>query len=193
MVQWNYPRGALRILLSLPNNSGSHDSYTCVKVSGPVRVFVEAGGKLMHLYSSFNKSEHSHRCFYSRKRVKALFMEAEDNDSLKNMTSVKLLYSLDLYSLKGGTLRIPYEEEECRPCSIEELSKAYCESDLVARGTITAIQQQYIDMEAAELMFRVTKLLRQIVEGEVKFFTEHYVFIFVSVRINLYQLTKYIY
>jgi hypothetical protein len=184
MVQWNYPRGALRILLSLPNNSGSRDSYTCVKVSGPVRVFVEAGGKLMHLYSSFNKSEHSHRCFYSRKRVKALFMEAEDNDSLKNMTSVKLLYSLDLYSLKGGTLRIPYEEEECRPCSIEELSKAYCESDLVARGTITAIQQQYIDMEAAELMFRVTKLLRQIVEGEVKFFT--IVFIFKFVRINLH-------
>jgi len=111
-------------------------------------------------------------------------MEAEDNDSLKNMTSVKLLYSLDLYSLKGGTLRIPYEEEECRPCSIEELSKAYCESDLVARGTITAIQQQYIDMEAAELMFRVTKLLRQIVEGEVKFFT--IVFIFKFVRINLH-------
>lgn len=51
---------------------------------------------------------------------------------------------------------------------MEELAKAYCQSDLVARGTISAVQQQP-DLEAAELVVRITKILRQVVqETEVK-------------------------
>ncbi|EZA52033.1 Meteorin-like protein [Ooceraea biroi] len=118
----------------------------------------------MRLYSPFDgKHELSHRCFRSRKHVTALFMEAEDNNSFKNI-QVKLQYNLEPTSLKGGVLHIPDEEEECRPCTTEELAKAYCESDLVARGTLTAVQQQYVDTEAAELTFRITRVLRQVAQ-----------------------------
>lgn len=175
-VSWRYPRGALRVVLSFPVSSsensipghGNLGFRACVKISGPVRVFLEGNGKLRQIYSpSDGKHELSHRCFRSRKYVAALYMEAEDDYSFKR-AKVKLQYDLEPNSLKGGALHIPDEEEECRPCSMEELAKAYCQSDLVARGTISAVQKQF-DLEAAELVVRVTKILRQVVqEAEVK-------------------------
>lgn len=96
----------------------------------------------------------------------ALYMEAEDDYSFKR-AKVKLQYDLEPNSLKGGALHVSDEEEECRPCSMEELAKAYCQSDLVARGTVSAVQQQF-DLDAAELVLRVTKILRQVQETEVR-------------------------
>lgn len=175
-VSWRYPHGALRVVFSISpsskNLSLGHDNlgfHACVKISGPVRVFLEAGGKLRQLYSLFDgKHEHSHRCFHSRKHMAALFVEAEDDYSLKNAL-VKLQYDLEPNSLKGKNPHAPDEDEECRPCSMEELARAYCQSDLVARGTVSAVQQQP-DLEAAELVLRVNKILHQVAqETEVKF------------------------
>ncbi|XP_014479257.1 PREDICTED: meteorin-like protein [Dinoponera quadriceps] len=173
-VSWRYPRGALRIVLSFPvssseNSIPGHPGFrACVKISGPVRVFLEGNGKLRPLYSPTDgKHELSHRCFRSRKHMAALYMEAEDDFSYRR-AKVRLQYDLEPNSLKGGALHLPDEEEECRPCSMEELARAYCQSDLVARGTVSAVQQQ-LDLEAAELVLRVTKILRQVVqetEGE---------------------------
>lgn len=173
-VLWRYPHDALRVVLSSPvsfleNNSLSYLGFrACVKISGPVRVFLEAGGKLRQLYSpSDGKHELTHRCFRSRKHTAALYMEAEDDYSFKN-TKVKLQYDLEPNSVKGGTLRVPDEEEDCRPCSMEELAKAYCQSDLVAKGTVTDVQQNP-KMDTAELILRVTKILRYVAqEAEVK-------------------------
>lgn len=170
-VFWRYPHGALRVVLSFPASSRGNipinltklSFRTCVKISGPARVFLEASRKLRQIYSPTDgKHEYSHRCFRSQKHVVALYMEAEDG-YLKN-TKVKLQYDLESNSLKGGIL--PDEEEECRPCSMEELASAYCQSDLVAIGTVTAIEQQ-INLDAAELMLRITKILRQVHETEV--------------------------
>ncbi|XP_077254979.1 meteorin [Temnothorax americanus] len=166
-VLWSYPRDALRVVLSFPvsfsetNSSGYLGFRACVKISGPVRVFLEAGGKLRQVYSpSDGKHVLSHRCFRSRKRTAALYMEAEDDYSFKS-AKVKLQYDLEPNSVKGGTLRVPDEEEECRPCSMEELAKAYCQSDLVAEGTVTAVEQNF-EMDTAELILRATKILRYV-------------------------------
>lgn len=140
---------------------------TCVKISGPARVFLEAGRKLRQIYSpSDGKHEYSHRCFRSQKHVAALYMEADY--SFKS-TKVKLQYDLESNSPKGGILHVRDEEEECRPCSMEELANAYCQSDLVAIGTFTAVEQQF-NLEAAELVLRIIKILRQIQETEVMSF-----------------------
>ncbi|KAL6426183.1 hypothetical protein ACFW04_009025 [Cataglyphis niger] len=172
-VLWRYPHGALRIVFSFPTSStrnipvslSSLDFRTCVKISGPARVFLEAGRKLRQIYSpSDGKHEYSHRCFRSRKHVAALYMEAEDDYSFKS-TKVKLQYDLELNSPKGGALHVPDEEEECRPCSMEELANAYCQSDLVATGTVTAVEQQ-LHLDAAELVLRIIKILRQVQEAE---------------------------
>ncbi|XP_011167266.1 meteorin-like protein [Solenopsis invicta] len=168
-VLWRYPRDALRVVLSFPvsfleNNSLGYLGFrACVKISGPVRVFLEAGGKLRQLYSpSDGKHELSHRCFRSQKRMTALYMEAEDDYSFKS-AKVKLQYDLEPNSVKGGTLRVPDEEEECRPCTMEELAKAYCQSDLVAKGTVTAVEQNP-EMDTAELILRATKILRYVAQ-----------------------------
>jgi len=95
-------------------------------------------------------------------------MEAEDDYSFRNV-KVKLQYDLEPNSVKGGTLRVPDEEEECRPCTMEELAKAYCQSDLVATGTVTAVEQNY-EIDTAELILRATKILRYVPqEAEVNF------------------------
>ncbi|KAL6258791.1 hypothetical protein P5V15_010739 [Pogonomyrmex californicus] len=168
-VLWRYPCDALRVVLFFPSSftNNHHSDYSgfraCVKISGPVRVFLEVGGKLRQLYSpSDNKHDYSHRCFRSRKHTAALYMEAEDDYSFK-YAKVKLQYDLEPNSVKGGTLRVPDEEEECRPCSMEEIAKAYCQSDLVARGTVTAVEQIF-EMNTAELVLRVTKLLRYVTQ-----------------------------
>lgn len=175
-VLWSYPRGAVRMVLSFPTSSmrGCPIDFTklglrtCVKISGPARVFLETNRMLRQIYSSSDgKHENSHRCFRWQRRV-ALFMEAEDDYSFKN-TKVKLQYELESASPKGGVLHVSDEEEECRPCSMEELANAYCQSDLVATGTITAIEQQ-IHLDTAELVLSVNKILRQIQETEVMSF-----------------------
>lgn len=172
-ILWHYPHAALRVVLAIPISTSVTDLprspadssgfRACVKISGPVRVFLEADGKLRQLYSpSDDKREFSYRYFHSRNDTIALYMEAEDNYSAKN-ARVRLQYDLEPNSLKGGVLRIPNEEEECRPCSMEELATAYCQSDLVARGTLSAVQQQ-LDSDTAQLVLTVTKILRQVVQ-----------------------------
>ncbi|EFN68143.1 Meteorin [Camponotus floridanus] len=171
-VLWSYPRGAMRMVLSFPTSSMQRCPLdltklglrTCVKISGPVQVFLETNHMLRPIYSpSDGKHENSHRCFRWQKRV-ALFMEAEDDYSFKN-NKVKLQYEIESASSKGCVLHVSDEEEECRPCSMEELANAYCQSDLVARGTITAVEEQ-IYLDTAELVLNVNKILRHVQETE---------------------------
>ncbi|CAK9834381.1 Meteorin-like protein [Anthophora retusa] len=143
---------------------------TCTKVSGPVRVYLETRGKLRPVYSPRDgKHKATHRCFYAKKQPAALYVEAEETVSGERHDA-KLQYDLELRYIddrQGGRSRRfdDEEEEECRPCSMDELAKAYCQSDLVARGTVSAVQKQP-NLEAAELVLGVTKILRRIEENE---------------------------
>ncbi|XP_076241699.1 meteorin [Calliopsis andreniformis] len=184
-VFWRYPRGALRIVLSPPVltetiskvENGTNDGNlnvsrvsgfrACTKVSGPVRVYLEAHGKLRSVYSPRDgKHEASHRCFIAKKQPAALYVEAEEPIPLGHRA--KLQYDLEVRytdNRDGRSRRFSDEEEECRPCSMEELAKAYCQSDLVARGTVSAVQKQP-NLESAELILRITNTLRRIEEAE---------------------------
>lgn len=146
----------------------------CTKVSGPVRVYLEAQGKLRSVYSPRDgKHEASHRCFIAKKQPAALYVEAEESFVVSGERQrAKLQYDLEVRYVRdrdGKSRRFNDEEEEdCRPCSMDELAKAYCQSDLVARGTVSAVQKQP-NLEAAELVLRITKTLRQIEETEVTY------------------------
>ncbi|XP_046413087.1 meteorin [Neodiprion pinetum] len=152
-VSWRYPRGALRIVLQ---GGGGRSFRGCVKVSGPARVYLEAKGTLRPVYNpSDGKHEALHRCFHSRGPVAALYVEADEPPTV-GRTRVKLQYDLEFSHLVD-------DEGECRPCSKEELSEAYCQSDLVARGTVRAVEKRP-EIDAAELVLRVTKMLRRVDE-----------------------------
>ncbi|XP_076756869.1 meteorin [Xylocopa sonorina] len=143
---------------------------TCTKVSGPVRVYLETHGKLRPVYSPRDgKHKAAHRCFHAKKQPAALYIEAEEL-AAGARHDVRLQYDLELRYFDDRHERArryngDEEEEDCRPCSMNELAKAYCQSDLVARGTVSAVQKQP-SLEAAELMLRVTKTLRRIEENE---------------------------
>jgi len=162
-VSWRYPRGALRIVLS--GGSDGRSFRGCVKVSGPARVYLEGKGTLRPIYSPGDgKHEALHRCFHSRGQLAALYVEADE--PTQGRSTVKLRYDLELASPHPAKGIVDRDDEaECRPCSKEELAEAYCKSDLVARGTVSAVERRP-DLEAAELVLRVTKALRRVEENE---------------------------
>ena len=158
------------------SNAISDDAYrlsgfrTCTKVSGPVRVYLEAHGKLRSIYSPRDgKHKASHRCFLAKKQPAALYIEAEEPIISSERRHAKLQYDLEtryVDARDGRSRQLNEEEEEdCRPCSMDELAKAYCQSDLVARGTVSAVQRQP-NLESAELVLGITKTLRRIEEAE---------------------------
>lgn len=157
-IFWRYPRGALRIVLS--GGEGFHGFRACVKVSGPARVYLEGKTSLRPVYSpNDGKHEAYHRCFHSNGQLAALYVEADEPSPEYKKKIVKLQYDLEKQE--------DQEENECRPCSKEELAKAYCQSDLVARGTVSAVEKR-LDLEAAELVLRVTKTLSRLDITEVQ-------------------------
>lgn len=194
-VLWRYPRGALRIVLSVAAaigssaigsrsggkgvllssrdgasetgpkaSSGSSGYRVCVKASGPARIYLESNGTLRPVYSPRDgRNEASHRCFYTKKQRTALYVEADELTG--NNNRAKLQYDVEPFVVNRSTPDETDEEAECRPCSMEELAEAYCQSDLVARGTVTAVQRKP-ELEAAELFFRITKTLRRVDETE---------------------------
>lgn len=161
-VSWHYPRGALQVVLS--GDDTKRGFRGCIKVSGPARVYLEGKTNLRLIYSPRDgKHMALHRCFYSRGRQAALYVEA-DKPIPSVGELVKLQYDLERHSdLRSGNELD--DEAECRPCSQEELAKAYCQSDLVARGTISAVEDRP-DLESAELVLRITKTLRRVEESE---------------------------
>lgn len=183
-VSWRYPRGALRVVLTSSgegNNSqlGSDEAQAppasklrgCVKASGPARVYLEGKTSLKLLYSPDDgKHEALHRCFTARGPVAALYVEADVVDSRGPVVDG----ALGLLTEPKPRVRVHYhlesvlaeEEAECRPCSKDELAKAYCQSDLVARGTVSAVERRP-EIDTAEILLRVTKTLRRVEESEV--------------------------
>ncbi|KAI4494986.1 hypothetical protein M0804_001187 [Polistes exclamans] len=194
-VLWRYPRGALRIVLSVgavisssaigsrsgiksvplangkrvneigpKSNSGSSGFRVCVKASGPTRIYLESNGTLRPVYSPRDgKNEASHRCFYTKKQRTALYVEADELTA--NNNRAKLQYDVEPFVINHSTPDESDEEAECRPCSMKELAEAYCQSDFVGRGTVTAVQRKP-ELEAAELIFRITKTLHRVEETE---------------------------
>lgn len=188
-VSWRYPRGALRVVLSPPvlSMSGKDNVKArmlssnevprvigfraCTKVSGPARVYLEMNGKLRPVYSPRDgKHEDAHRCFHAKKQPAAFYIEAEeDGSSINDRRDTRLQYDLELRHVDHRQELRRFNDDEdndCRPCSMEELAAAYCQSDLVARGTVSAVQRQP-SLEAAELVVGITKTLRRVDETDV--------------------------
>ncbi|XP_034939309.1 meteorin-like protein [Chelonus insularis] len=162
-VSWRYPRGALRVVLS--GGSDGKNFRGCVKVSGPARVYLEGKGALRLVYAPGDgKHEALHRCFHSRGQLAALYVEADE--PMPGRNTVKLRYDLELENTRDdGRNNRRDEEAECRPCTKEELAETYCKSDLVARGTVSAVERRS-DLNTAEIILRVTKTLRRVEETE---------------------------
>ncbi|GLV35023.1 hypothetical protein CBL_09503 [Carabus blaptoides fortunei] len=156
-VTWLYPRGALRVLLRLP--SQDREFRACIKVHPqkgrvPARLFLEGPRSLLPVYADNDGGNKATRCFQSKHGQAAIYVEATDSDPVTRRVAD---FEYDLQPLPRGKAYDP--AEECRPCTGEELAHAFCTSDLVTRGIIRSVENDY-DRDISEMKIKITKLIR---------------------------------
>lgn len=151
-VRWSYPEGALRILLRLNNR----EFRACLRPSPRLAasVYLEGSRSLTKVYSP-NTTTHM-RCFQSRGGQAALYVEAASEDAAARRSVAEFAY--DLQPLPKGKGYDP--NEECRPCTMEEMIQAYCTSEIVTRGIIQRVQPVEDEMDLSEIVVKETKRLR---------------------------------
>ncbi|XP_069685315.1 meteorin-like protein [Periplaneta americana] len=161
-LEWLYPRGALRVLLRL--GASGRDFRGCVKVSGSfsgAHIFLEGPRSLLPLFSSQENGDAPQqlaRCFQSRDGQAALYVEATSSRSVIHKQVAA--FSYDLQPLPRG--RSYYDsQEDCRPCSPDEMIRLYCTSDFVARGIITGVFNNEA-LARSEIATRVSTVYRQL-------------------------------
>ncbi|KAK2728004.1 meteorin-like protein [Artemia franciscana] len=154
-IAWRRPKGTIRVHLKI--GSGSKDFKGCLKVIGPIgdiKIFLESSKKLLPLMNKENGRKI--HCFASNSGSAAIYIEAGPTQS--SVSTLKVRY--DLLIVRRGSKSLDLWEE-CRPCSPEETLTAFCSSDFVAAGTISAMAQN-TDEDRTELTIRSTRVLRQV-------------------------------
>ncbi|XP_054282777.1 meteorin-like protein [Macrosteles quadrilineatus] len=154
-VTWSYPGGALRVLLRL--GSSGREFRGCIKSSASwagARVFLEGPRSLVRLLDQ-EDSRQKVRCFHSRGGQAALYVEATGAATFPKQVA-ELFYDLEALPRHSGGY---HASDECRPCSKEEMTHAFCTSDLVTRGIIRSVENQE-DLETSSVTVKVTKHLR---------------------------------
>ncbi|XP_046659901.1 meteorin-like protein [Homalodisca vitripennis] len=166
-VTWSYPGGALRVLLRL--GSSGREFRGCIKSSAGwagARVFLEGPRSLVRLIDQ-EDSRQKVRCFHSRGGQAALYVEATGAATFPKQVA-ELYYDLEALPRHKGS----YDPaEECRPCLKEEMTHAYCTSELVTRGIIRAIENQE-DAQTSSVTVKVTKHLRHSSSGVTSWSSE---------------------
>ncbi|RZF48800.1 hypothetical protein LSTR_LSTR003180 [Laodelphax striatellus] len=164
-VSWVYPGGALRVLLRL--GSSGRQFRGCIKASpdfAGARLFLEGPRGLVPLLEPHPSPRV--QCFYSRHGQVALYMEALQKSPATFPRQVAQFdYDLEAQPRNGGHSYYDHTEE-CRPCTNEEMTHAFCSSDLVTRGIIRGVEN-IDDLKVSEINVKVTKHLRESTPDEI--------------------------
>ncbi|XP_055950053.1 meteorin-like protein [Argiope bruennichi] len=150
-IRWEYPRGALRVVLRIGHFH--KDFQGCLKVSANssgASLYLE-GHKKLHLLYRNNNSVNSQQCFRSIGGHVALFLEAHAPSELLKKDLFELMYDLEPIQPKSFS--------ECRPCTDRELIYAFCTSDFVARGSIFSLHQNE-HFQRTELTITASEIIR---------------------------------
>lgn len=163
-IKWKYPRGALRIVLR--HGTSGKDFHGCLRVApefSGARIYLEGHRRLNEIYSPDDgKSRDRLRCFDSHHGQIALYVQADlPSEGSTSLGDGKLaLFSYDLeFSHDDG-------EDECRPCSNEELITAYCTSDIVYHGNMLHLRD-HPKVGFTEINVNIKKVVRQSLLSEL--------------------------
>ncbi|XP_075231103.1 meteorin-like protein [Lycorma delicatula] len=161
-VSWVYPGGALRVLLRL--GSSGREFRGCIKAStdfAGARLFLEGPRGLVSLLDA--EPTPRVQCFTSKSGQVALYLEAlQKTPSAFPRLVAQFDYDLEALPRSG---QLYDASQECRPCSPEEMTHAFCSSDLVTRGIIRSVETLE-DLKVSELTVKVTKQLRESTPGD---------------------------
>ncbi|XP_022188480.2 meteorin-like protein [Nilaparvata lugens] len=169
-VSWVYPGGALRVLLRL--GSSGRQFRGCIKASpdfAGARLFLEGPRGLVPLLDPHPSPRV--QCFYSRHGQVALYMEALHKSPATFPRQVAQ-FDYDLEAQPRSPSPSYYDHtQECRPCTNEEMTHAFCSSDLVTRGIIRGVEN-LDDLKVSEITVKVTKHLRESTPDELSSLAE---------------------
>lgn len=141
-VRWSYPRGALRVVFRLTGTSGGREFRVCLKPDrlDGVRVLLDsAPRRLIAVYDYRAAGEPLRsRCFKSVGGTAAFYVEADKTGDRSG--PVRFRYDLEPLAEPAPQLFVADNlDDECRPCTVEEMTQAYCTSSLVVQGTIVGV------------------------------------------------------
>lgn len=123
-------------------------------------IFLEGPRSLLPLFPALqdDASLQLLRCFQSHDGQAALYVEAIS--SRVAITKQVAAFSYNLQPLpRGSSYYDP--QEDCRPCSYDEMIRLYCTSDFVARGIITGVFNNDV-LARSEVSVRVTAVYREL-------------------------------
>ncbi|KAE8737627.1 hypothetical protein FOCC_FOCC016909 [Frankliniella occidentalis] len=169
-LSWRWPRGALRVLLRV--GAQGREFRACVRTRGSgARLFLEGPRSLLPLYPGGRRDGRKDddapvpvRCFYSRHGQAALYVEASELGA-PGVAEPHEEFGLE-YDLEPLPRGARFDDsQECRPCTSDEMARAYCTSDLVARGYIRAVENDE-DLEESRVQVKLTRVLRRLAELE---------------------------
>ncbi|CAL4118046.1 unnamed protein product [Meganyctiphanes norvegica] len=161
-VEWQYPRAGLRVILRSPRGQ-DRDFRACIKGDtnfAGARLLLEGHRSLIPLLAKDDQTpRHLPRCFNSYKGQAAVYLEAEPTiDDPSNLKKQVAAFNYDLQTLPKGSVYDP--QDECRPCSDEEVLQLYCSGDFVARGSIIRVEDDP-ELSRTLIIIRATKLFQQ--------------------------------
>lgn len=155
-VEWNYPRGALRILLR--HGTSGRDFRGCIRVaanSSGARIYLEGHRKLYPLYSKGDSGDINRiKCFNSFEGRLALYVESEHLSDLLRKETAGFSYDLRIIPKDARD-----DLEECRPCTEDEMLTYFCTSDWVLLGTVSSLYHNN-NLQETEMTIRVSSVLR---------------------------------
>ncbi|XP_050420585.1 meteorin-like [Adelges cooleyi] len=144
-VRWAYPRGALRVVFRLTGTGGGREFRVCLKPDrlDGVRVLLDsAPRRLITVYDHRTTSSQPppSRCFKSVGGTAAFYVEADKSREQPVGGAVRFRYDLEPLGSPVPELFSANDlDDECRPCTVEEMTQAYCTSSLVVQGTIVGV------------------------------------------------------
>uniref|UniRef100_A0A8D9BUQ6 Meteorin-like protein n=1 Tax=Cacopsylla melanoneura TaxID=428564 RepID=A0A8D9BUQ6_9HEMI len=157
-IKWKYPRGALRIVLR--QGTSGKDFHGCLRVApqfSGARIYLEGHRRLHEIYAPDDgKARDRLRCFDSHQGQIALYVQADlPSEGATSLGEKRMaLFSYDLeFSRDDG-------EEECRPCTDEELITSYCTSDIVYHANMLQLRDQP-QLSFTEINIKFKNILRQ--------------------------------
>ncbi|XP_022178518.1 meteorin-like protein [Myzus persicae] len=141
-VRWSYPRGALRVVFRLTGTSGGREFRVCLKPDrlDGVRVLLDSAPRRLIAVYDYRKAGEPlrSRCFKSVGGTAAFYVEADKTGDRSG--PVRFRYDLEPLAEPAPQLFVADNlDDECRPCTVEEMTQAYCTSSLVVQGTIVGV------------------------------------------------------
>lgn len=152
-IHWQYPMGALRIVLQ--HRTALGDFSACVRrtnSSSGARIYL-ASKKRLHPVFRLEDPPDIVRCVTGNPVV--LYVEADPLADVLNRETMEFSYHLKKTVKRAERSYV----NDCEPCTEDQLLRHYCTSDFVIQGIVTNLYHNR-ELGISELTVRVTELHR---------------------------------